>query len=198
MIPPVITEHKGDIGIIAAGAGAGALLGNYAYTKTPTKMVRETVVDGVRKNVITNKYIDYAKKVSIKDAYENMDPHVKRTWLEGKLGIIKEQATNAKCIQNSTDRKLLQKTYDLGIKFLTDRQNVPMEDMVLAKRGANAISYGRFAERRASVVKFAAIGGLIALAGKKIVEKYNSLKAEDKSVKDLLPKADSFEKMNWL
>ena len=43
MIPPVITEHKGDIGIIAAGAGAGALLGNYAYTKTPTKMVRETV-----------------------------------------------------------------------------------------------------------------------------------------------------------
>ena len=63
MIPPVITEHKGDIGITALGAGAGALVGNYVYAKTPTKMVRQTIVDGVKKNVITNKYIDYAKKI---------------------------------------------------------------------------------------------------------------------------------------
>ena len=198
MIPPVITEHKGDIGITALGAGAGALVGNYVYAKTPTKMVRQTIVDGVKKNVITNKYIDYAKKVSIKDVYKNMDPHVKRTWLESKIGIIKEQATNAKYVPDSSDRKMLQKTYDLGIKFLTDRQSVPLEDEILAKRGANAISYGRFAERRASVIKYAAILGLITLAGKKIFEKYNALKAENKTFKDLLPKSKSSEKLNWL
>lgn len=194
MIPPVITEHKGDIGAMAAGAGAGVLLGTYAYTKLPTRMVRETVKDGVKKTVITNKYIDYAKKVSIKDAYKNMDPHVKRTWLEGKLGIIKEQATNAKYVPDSNDRKMLQKTYDLGIKFLTDRRNVPIEDEILAKRGANAISYGRFAEKRGTIVAFALAGSLIALAGKKIVEKYKELKAENKSFKDLLPNSNNSEK----
>ncbi len=196
MIPPVITEHKGDIGIVAAGAGAGALLGNYAYTKTPTKMTRQIVQDGVKKTVITNRYIDYAKKVSIEDAYKNMDPHVKRTWLEGKLGIIKEQATNAKYVPKSNDRRMLQKTYDLGIKFLTDRQNVPIEDEILAKRGANAISYGRMIERRNSIMLFAVIGGMVALAGKKIFEKYNEMKAENKSFGELLSNVANSEKTN--
>ena len=198
MIPPVITEHKGDIGIMAAGAGAGALLGNYVYQKTPTKMVRDVVVDGVNRTVITNKYIKYADKVSTSDIYRNIDPHVKRTWLKGKVAIVKEQATNAKYVSGSSDRKMLQKTYDLGIKFLTDRQNVPAEDAVLAKRGANVISYGRMAERRAFILGFATAFALVALAGKKIYEKYNELKANDSSIKEMLPKADSFEKMNWL
>ena len=196
MTPPIITEHKGDIGFMAAGAGIGAVAGNAAYKKTPSEMVKYIREDGNVRTYITNKYIDYAKKVSIKDCYSQVDPHTKRQWLKEKISAIKKQAATAKNAPNSDERKLLQKTYDLGIEFLTNRKNVPVEDEMLAKRGANAISYGRKVEKHKYIAKYALIGALIALAGKKIYEKYNELKLEGKSFKDILPKKDELNKNN--
>ena len=197
MTPPIITEHKGEIGFITAGAGIGAIAGNAAYKKAPSEMVKYIREDGNAGAYITNKYIDYAKKVSIKDCYNQVDPHTKRQWLKKKVDTVKKQAATAKSTPNSDERNLLQKTYDLGIEFLTNRKNVSAEDEILAKRGANAILYGRKVEKHKYIAKYALIGALIGFAGKKIYEKYKELKFEGKDFKDILPKKDELNKNNW-
>ncbi len=192
MIRAFVKEHRGDICCTAAGAAAGALAGNCVYKNTPAKMVR-LVQDGANKReIITDKFVNYAKKVSIKDFYDHVDPHTDRNWLENKISIIKRQAAAAKANPKGFERKQFQKIYDLGVKFLTDRQSVPGEDAVLAKRGANAIVCGRKIEKRNCVVSCALIGGAALFAVKKLYDKYKSSKESGKSLEDLIP--DNFKK----
>ncbi len=176
MLPPVIGEHKADIGLAACGAGAGAYIGKKLYKNVPTKMVRY-VQEGTKvKEVITDDFINYAKKVSEQDLFSRIDPHTERSYLTHKLETIKKNASRAKTNPKGPERWQFQKIYDLGVQFMTNRGGISKDDIGLAKRGANAIYYGRKIEKSGVIAKCAIIGGLIGIGIKNGISKFRDYK----------------------
>lgn len=188
MLPSPIREHKTEIGLAAAAGGLGALAGGQVYKVTPDKMIRYVEEGGRKKAYITDKFINYAAKVSKKDLFNQIDPHTERSWIKQKLEIIGKNASKAKTNPKNGERWHFQKIYNLGIKYISNRGDVAKEDIGLAKRGANAIYYGRAVEKRNTQLACAAICATAALLIKKGIEKYKEYKAEGKNVKDFLPK----------
>lgn len=188
MLPSVVREHKTDIGLAAAAGGLGALAGNQIYKVTPDKMIRYVEEGGRKKAYITNRFIDYAAKVSKKDLFSQIDPHTERSWIKQKLEIINKNASKAKTNPKNGERWSFQKIYNLGIKYISDRGDIAQEDLGLAKRGASAIYHGRAIEKRNTQFACAAICAAAALLIKKGIEKYKECKAEGKDIKDFLPK----------
>lgn len=175
MTSSFIGDHKADIGLASIGAGVGAFAGKQIYNYVPTKMVRYVQEGKKTTPYVTDRFIKYAESVSLKDLYSHIDPHTDRSWLNTTKETIKKNALKAKANPKGGERWQFQKIYNLGVKYMTQRGDISKQDLGLARRGANAIYYGRKVEMRNWMVGCAAIGFGAVLLIKKGLEKYKEL-----------------------
>ncbi len=176
MIPAIIGENKPEAFTFAIGAGAGAYAGSQIYKTTPDKMTVTILKDDKKVKLVTDKFIDYARKVAEKDVFSAIDPHTERNWINEKLGIIRRATSRAKINPKGPEREQFQKIYDTGVLFLTARDEVHPEDIGLARRGANAITYGNKVAKRNIMLVCALAVGTFLLAGKKFLENFKENK----------------------
>lgn len=183
MIPSFIGEHKAECGLTAAGLGLGAIAGREIYKKTPSLMTKTVYENGKQTTTITNRFIDYVVSSYKKDLYSNINPHTERSWLNKQISIMKETAYDAKA-NPAANKWRFQQIYDLGVDYLTGRKRINPEDMGLAKRGANAISYGRKLEKAQTIGACAIITGAMFLLGKLAYDKIKNIKNNNKTQKN--------------
>ena len=185
----VIGDNKAEIGLMAVGGVAGGLYGNHRYKTSPSKMVSTITREGVTQEYITPKFIKYVKKSRKKELFKTIDPHTSRKYFQNQLDAINILAKPAIKFPTSNERYHFQDMYVQGKKFLTNRSTVDPNKLDKAKEGAQAILYGNKAERRGSIAKFAAIGAIICLAGKKISDLISYMKENNASPEDLFETA---------
>jgi len=180
MITSFIGEHKTECGLTAAGLGLGAIAGREIYKRTPSLMTKTIYENGKQKTTITNRFIDCVVNSYKKDLFSNIDPHTERSWLNKQVSIMKDSAYDAKA-NPAANKWRFQQVYDLGMDYLTGRKRISPEDMGLAKRGANAITYGRKLEKAQTIGACAVLTGALFLFGKLAFDKIKNIKNTKKT-----------------
>lgn len=177
MIVSNIFEHKTELGLGAIGCGLGAFIGNRIYKNTPSNLVNTVYSNGKNKDLITDHFINCVVSSYKKDLFSRVDAHTERSWFQNQIAIMKKSALEAKA--DPSNRWHFQQIYDLGSDLLSGKI-INSEDIGLARKGADAISYGRKLQKTKMITAgMLIVGGIFVLGG--FVA--NKFKKNDKNTK---------------
>lgn len=176
MITSHIFEHKTEYGLGAISCGIGAFVGSKVYKSMPSDLVKSVYKNGKQQDDITNKFIDCVVKSYKKDLYSKVETNTPKDWYKKQIETMKASANSAKA--DPANKWTFQKIYDLGVDFLNGKKIINSEDTGLAKRGANAILYGRKVQKAKTVLTGAILACGIFALGDLAVKKFKNNKHE--------------------